>query len=379
MVSLPPLPMAGSFALMVAAAWPPALLLVLTLIWMGTVRLRRHWGGRWSASGPARLLPSQACLLPRCSTGGVASKQRQQPHLRRVVAQAAEPAKPSVPDRDIALRVANGTDGAVAGVTVDGLASGDVLLQRARCCLGEGLGDLLLPGGQALDLFRPLRAQGLQGGELLVAQRVARRRSEHVERHRVVMENYLVHEHKSIHDSSEDWVDIVVSAKQEPAALAEADEQTVRVDFQEEHFRLTIRGRCADHLFYKRIFGHGAARRDLLPVRWTLCPARCSFSVTPFKCVEMTLRPYPENWLNIGTRVRVEKLKEVPELNGLEGTVDGYFEAEGKFKPARYCVKLDNGRGLKKFKRRNLHELKKASDQAVAAAGLGGCDQDDFA
>eukprot|EP00404_Azadinium_spinosum_P022015 CAMPEP_0180618778 /NCGR_PEP_ID=MMETSP1037_2-20121125/33749_1 /TAXON_ID=632150 /ORGANISM="Azadinium spinosum, Strain 3D9" /LENGTH=423 /DNA_ID=CAMNT_0022638815 /DNA_START=8 /DNA_END=1279 /DNA_ORIENTATION=+ len=268
-----------------------------------------------------------------------------------------------------------------AVVTLDGLAPGQALLRRARCCLGQELGDLALPSGEALNLVRPLSAQGLATGDTLTATLrqlpgttrsvapVAPRRP------LVEVKNFSFKQHVSEVSRSLDHFEVTVASRQEPEALIEAvDERAVRVDFEEERFTLTIRGRTADYVLRRGVRGHGGMRGDQLPVGFDLCSARCSFTLTPQKKVELTLRPFPENWVPVGTRVSLRDLQEAPELNGLIGEVVGFFESEGKFVPERYCVRLDSGGSLKKLKRRNLTKLVEVhagekTDAADAAAG----------
>ncbi|CAE8737675.1 unnamed protein product, partial [Polarella glacialis] len=112
-----------------------------------------------------------------------------------------------------------------------------------------------------------------------------------------------------------------VTASQEPEAMAEANENTVRATFDTETFVLKIKGKTTDFVLRRRAGPRGAMRGgDLLPIGFLLCPERCSLVVSPGKKIELTLRPNPEEWLPAGTRVRIHGLKGASELNGALGS-----------------------------------------------------------
>jgi len=294
---------------------------VVAVLWAVAARLGRLLRARWSAAPPARW-----------STG--------QQQLQTIT-------------HDIQVRVM-GAAGEVAFVTIDRRSPGEALLRRARCCLGEGLHDLVLPSGEALNLASPLTTQGLEGGEELVAKTVVYRPPVQHERPRIEIGRYGINEYTSALSEQQDRFEVFIDFSHEAAAVAEATEERVRANFEEDHFLLTICGRKADYVLRRRVGRKGAVRGDMLPVGFTLCPPRCTLLVSAHKRIELTLRPFPEKWLEVGACVAIQGLKDSPELNGSSGIVTGYVEAKGKFQPERYCVKLDEGKTTKKFKRGNL-------------------------
>lgn len=351
---------------LVAILWPPVAIMAALVVWATASRLRRL----------AHAHRSKAVARKRASSVA-ASARRRVPLQGKAAAEAgkklAEEAPPRLPGcaHDIALRVLSAA-GETAVVSIDSRAPGEALLRRARCCLGESLADLLLPSGEALDLAAPLQAQGLVEGDVLHAQKSAPRRPELSPKARVEIMRYSIDEYASQISHSLDSFSVAVTAAHEPDVIAEANEETVRADFEEDHFMLKVRGRKADYVLRRRAGQKGAVRGEHLPVGFQICPPRCSVTIVPGKKIELTLRPFPDDWLEVGVRVLVQGLKESPELNGLLGTVTGYAEAQGKAVPQRYVVKLDEGNATKKFKRGNLAlQEAKPPDAADAAAGAG--------
>lgn len=231
-------------------------------------------------------------------------------------------------------------------LVVDARCAGAVLLQRACSALQEELACLWLPDGAELDVHRPLRVQGLKGGEVLVAwlprsltQKVSSRPVKAIseityEVYHSELKAFLHRFHLFVHDAE---------------AVAEATETTVEATFENYGFSLRIHGKSADFLLRRRV----GPRVTALPVPFKVCPERCSVKIIPGKRVELVMRPFPSMWLNSGRRVRFKSLQAAASLNGRWGTVESFAEPSEEEQEPRYNVKLDNGQ-MKKVKRENL-------------------------
>eukprot|EP00747_Dinoflagellata_sp_TGD_P166713 gnl/TRDRNA2_/TRDRNA2_189929_c0_seq1.p1 gnl/TRDRNA2_/TRDRNA2_189929_c0~~gnl/TRDRNA2_/TRDRNA2_189929_c0_seq1.p1 ORF type:complete len:450 (-),score=74.43 gnl/TRDRNA2_/TRDRNA2_189929_c0_seq1:93-1442(-) len=275
------------------------------------------------------------------------------PGVRGFKRQHGQPVAQAAPVRDIELKVVT-EDAGEAVMTIDGLATGDALLIRARGCLGEGLSDLKTCNGEALNLVKPLVAQGLTSGDVLTATIVGKRAPVPVAKRRgVEIQRFSYEDHADKDDFSRDRFEVTVSASQEAEAIAAAEPRTVTAHFEEDSFTLQIRGAKVDYIFKRQTM------TSALPVRFALCPSRCTCTVTPRRKVVLNLRPYPQDWLPAGTRVRIDGLTSQPELNGCSGAVKEFFEWQNENTPERYSVTIDGDPdpNVKRFKRANLFEL----------------------
>lgn len=274
--------------------------------------------------------------------------------------------------RDIELQVL-GTAGEGATVMIDSLATGDALLLRARCCLGEGLDDLVLPNGEPLSMVRSLKSQGLMSGEVVVAKRTGKLHQPVVrQRRQLEITQFSFFQHTSDVSEHDHRFELIINARHEPDAIAEATQETVKADITEDHIKVTIRGSAAEYALYRRISSvRLSPHAGLLPVGFSpLCPARCSLTVVPHKKIQIRLHPNPVLWIAAGTRVQIQGLKQAAKLNGSTGTVTGYFENRGNVESERYTVKIDGTNALKRIKRVHLQPLEsKHHDDVDAAAG----------
>ncbi|CAE7474588.1 unnamed protein product [Symbiodinium sp. CCMP2592] len=204
-------------------------------------------------------------------------------------------------------------------LVVDARCAGAVLLQRACSALQEEVACLWLPDGAELDVHRPLRVQGLKGGEVLVAW-LPRSRAQKVSSRPVKAISEITYE--VYHSEVKAFLHRFHLFVHDAEAVAEATEPTVEATFENYGFSLRIHGKSADFLLRRRVGPRVAA----LPVPFKVCPERCSVKIIPGKRVELVMRPFPTMWLNSGQRVRLKSLQATASLNGRWGTVDGFAE-----------------------------------------------------
>mmetsp|Transcript_56710 Transcript_56710/g.90184 ORF Transcript_56710/g.90184 Transcript_56710/m.90184 type:complete len:512 (+) Transcript_56710:43-1578(+) len=273
----------------------------------------------------------------------------------------------NVHSRDIELQVSTHS-GLKVALILDVLSPGEILRRQVTLALGMEPSSLCLPCGKYLDLAKSLNTQGIKSGDQLVAVfpnnvqtlqhtlvPAQERRVEEIKRFRYSLYTSEV-------SPQQDHFELSVSISQEPDAMKEAEDSSTRVEFTETSFSLLIQGESKNYILRRQIGEEGAIRGDVLPVGFSLlCPPRCSYTLMPKRKLTVVLRPYPENWLSVGTRVKLIDLREACELNAMPGTITGFFEGGGQFLPSRYGVKLDNGL-LRKIRRENLQQLSLPSD-----------------
>eukprot|EP00931_Biecheleriopsis_adriatica_P045123 TRINITY_DN25861_c0_g1_i1.p1 TRINITY_DN25861_c0_g1~~TRINITY_DN25861_c0_g1_i1.p1 ORF type:complete len:440 (+),score=105.34 TRINITY_DN25861_c0_g1_i1:62-1381(+) len=335
---------------LLALLGPPAIVALLFLARLLQREIRRHKAKCRRAAQVAAQRPAKAVALS----------------VQRPVKQP-QTDQPAAESREIEVRVIaiaspshHGAISKEASVSIDCYAPGAALLQRARGCLGDDLSERLeLAGsdGHILDMSRPLRAQGICSGDVLLAQlgeRAAKPPEPTVARKRQELTKFSYSRHFSQHSESGHRFHLTVAARQEAAALAEANEDSVSVDFENDSFSLTIRGKTTDYVLRRRC--------PDLRIAFELCPQRCSFTVVAGRKIELILRPYPVNFLEPGTRVRVLDLKVATHLNGTLGTVMSFCESTGKFIEERYAVKLDINGAWKRLQRKNLNPVEEAEE-----------------
>lgn len=267
--------------------------------------------------------------------------------------------------RELTLKLES-SFGQTMSLTMDRYSTGETLHQRAKTVFGESF-TIEKPNGEGpLDLSRPLTSEGLKTGDILLVICTGPPPPKQVipDQPCVVIEKYTAYEYRSPVASEFDRFEVTISARREREAVLAATVENTDAEFAPRGFTVAIHGEDAEYVFRRGIqtrLGKQNANSAEIATGFELCPARCTAVVKEGSRIEITLRPQPQDWLTPGTLVRVEGLKEAPQLNGLYATVTQYIEKQGKFAPARYAVQLESGEE-KRIKRKNLRPVKAGED-----------------